>query len=138
MQNCWQILSSRELSCLWKGIAHRNGRDITATPVATASCTNKGGNSGKQSSARGRGKGKEVTGGRSAPQPSSNGSNGGSSTQCHHLSAAAPEARLARYGMARSDAILHLLQQLATIPECFEMARATGLTLNQVLVRGID
>ena len=52
-----------------------------------------------------------------------------------HLStAAAAEAdamRLARYALRRCDAIVSLLQRLATVPEMIEMARATGLTLGQ-------
>ncbi|KAF5833190.1 DNA polymerase family B-domain-containing protein [Dunaliella salina] len=48
------------------------------------------------------------------------------------LLASAPVVRLARYSMARTEMVLLLLQQLATIPECFEMARVTGLSLNQV------
>jgi len=40
--------------------------------------------------------------------------------------------RLARYSNQRCRMIHALLDQLATIPEGFEMARATGLTINQV------
>jgi hypothetical protein len=42
--------------------------------------------------------------------------------------------RLARYGLARCGAVLGLMQRLASVPESFEMARATGLTLDQVRV----
>jgi hypothetical protein len=40
--------------------------------------------------------------------------------------------RLARYSLARCGAVAALMTRLASIPEMFEMARATGLTLNQV------
>lgn len=40
--------------------------------------------------------------------------------------------RLARYSLARCGAVLGLMQRLASVPESFEMARATGLTLDQV------
>ncbi len=40
--------------------------------------------------------------------------------------------RLMRYGLARCDAVGALLLRLAGVPETFEMARATGLTLTQV------
>lgn len=40
--------------------------------------------------------------------------------------------RLARYSLARCGAVLGLMNRLASVPESFEMARATGLTLNQV------
>ena len=40
--------------------------------------------------------------------------------------------RLASYSLRRVSAIRSLLYRLATIPECIEMARATGLTLQQV------
>lgn len=40
--------------------------------------------------------------------------------------------RLARYSLARCRAVLGLMQRLASVPESFEMARATGLTLDQV------
>lgn len=35
--------------------------------------------------------------------------------------------------MRRLSVVLSLLDRLATMPECFEMARATGLTLEQVM-----
>ena len=41
--------------------------------------------------------------------------------------------RLARYSMRRVAAVQALLSRLAVIPEAIEMARATGLTLGQVL-----
>ena len=41
--------------------------------------------------------------------------------------------RLARYAMARATLLRHLLQRLATVPETVELARATGLTLPQIL-----
>ncbi|KAF6253905.1 hypothetical protein COO60DRAFT_1642829 [Scenedesmus sp. NREL 46B-D3] len=41
--------------------------------------------------------------------------------------------RLARYSLGRCGAVAELLGRLATVPEVFEMARATGLTLEQVL-----
>jgi hypothetical protein len=40
--------------------------------------------------------------------------------------------RLARYSLGRCGAVLGLMNRLASVPESFEMARATGLTLNQV------
>lgn len=40
--------------------------------------------------------------------------------------------RLARYSLARCGAVLGLMNRLASVPESFEMARATGLTLDQV------
>lgn len=40
--------------------------------------------------------------------------------------------RLARYSLARCGAVLGLMHRLASVPESFEMARATGLTLDQV------
>lgn len=39
--------------------------------------------------------------------------------------------RLVAYALARVDAVLGLMERLATLPEAFEMARVTGLTLNQ-------
>jgi len=41
--------------------------------------------------------------------------------------------RLARYAMARGKLLQQLLQRLATVPETVELARATGLTLPQIL-----
>lgn len=41
--------------------------------------------------------------------------------------------RLARYTLRRTAAVHALLNQLATIPEAIEMARATGLTIGQVM-----
>ncbi|KAI3433870.1 hypothetical protein D9Q98_003673 [Chlorella vulgaris] len=41
--------------------------------------------------------------------------------------------RVARYALRRCDAVGSLLQRLATVPEMFEMARATGLTLGQAV-----
>jgi DNA polymerase delta subunit 1 len=41
--------------------------------------------------------------------------------------------RLARYTLRRTAAVHALLGQLATIPEAIEMARATGLTIGQVM-----
>eukprot|EP00879_Flechtneria_rotunda_P007699 GHRR01008072.1.p1 GENE.GHRR01008072.1~~GHRR01008072.1.p1 ORF type:complete len:781 (+),score=286.21 GHRR01008072.1:379-2721(+) len=41
--------------------------------------------------------------------------------------------RLARYGLGRCAAVAALMSRLASVPETFEMARATGLALNQVL-----
>ncbi|WIA33365.1 hypothetical protein OEZ86_006502 [Tetradesmus obliquus] len=41
--------------------------------------------------------------------------------------------RLARYSLGRCGAVADLMARLATVPEVFEMARATGLTLEQVL-----
>lgn len=40
--------------------------------------------------------------------------------------------RLARYSLRRCAAVSALMERLASVPESFEMARATGLTLNQV------
>jgi DNA polymerase delta subunit 1 len=40
--------------------------------------------------------------------------------------------RLARYSLGRCAAVADLMGRLATVPEVFEMARATGLTLEQV------
>lgn len=40
--------------------------------------------------------------------------------------------RLARYSLRRCAAVSALMERLASVPETFEMARATGLTLNQV------
>jgi hypothetical protein len=40
--------------------------------------------------------------------------------------------RLARYSLGRCAAVTDLMARLATVPEVFEMARATGLTLEQV------
>jgi DNA polymerase delta subunit 1 len=40
--------------------------------------------------------------------------------------------RLARYSLGRCAAVADLMWRLATVPEVFEMARATGLTLEQV------
>jgi len=42
--------------------------------------------------------------------------------------------RLARYSLSRCGAVLGLMLRLASVPESFEMARATGLTLDQVCV----
>ncbi|KAK9810365.1 hypothetical protein WJX72_009511 [[Myrmecia] bisecta] len=47
--------------------------------------------------------------------------------------AASHTLRLARYSMARAQAVVKLLWRLATVPETIELARATGLTLGQVL-----
>jgi DNA polymerase delta subunit 1 len=44
----------------------------------------------------------------------------------------AAAARLARYAQRRVQLVGHLLARLATLPEAFEMARVTGLTINQV------
>lgn len=58
--------------------------------------------------------------------------------QLHHqrlvpgTAAMADALRVARYALRRCDAVGSLLQRLATVPEMFEMARATGLTLGQV------
>lgn len=41
--------------------------------------------------------------------------------------------RLARYGMARAEIVMLLLQRLATIPETIELARTTGITCPQAL-----
>lgn len=41
--------------------------------------------------------------------------------------------RLARHAMARGKLLQQLLQRLATVPETVELARATGLTLPQIL-----
>ncbi|KAK9805765.1 hypothetical protein WJX73_007272 [Symbiochloris irregularis] len=41
--------------------------------------------------------------------------------------------RLARYTLARGDAVCSLVRRLATIPETLELGRATGLTCNQVM-----
>jgi DNA polymerase delta subunit 1 len=40
--------------------------------------------------------------------------------------------RLARYSLGRCAAVADFMARLATVPEVFEMARATGLTLEQV------
>ena len=48
-------------------------------------------------------------------------------------SAGAKCMRLARYAMARGTLLRRLLQRLATVPETVELARATGLTLPQIL-----
>lgn len=40
--------------------------------------------------------------------------------------------RLARYSLSRCAAVQGLMVRLASVPESFEMARATGLTLDQV------
>jgi hypothetical protein len=61
--------------------------------------------------------------------------------QLHHqrlvpgTAAMADALRVARYALRRCDAVGSLLQRLATVPEMFEMARATGLTLGQVGAR---
>ncbi|KAL4859641.1 DNA polymerase delta catalytic subunit [Chlorella vulgaris] len=47
--------------------------------------------------------------------------------------AMADALRVARYALRRCDAVGSLLQRLATVPEMFEMARATGLTLGQAV-----
>lgn len=59
---------------------------------------------------------------------------------CHAVRCAG--VRLATYSLARVDSVRALMARLATLPEAFEMARVTGLTLGQVgsafgaLVRG--
>ncbi|KAL3139857.1 hypothetical protein ABBQ38_004153 [Trebouxia sp. C0009 RCD-2024] len=47
--------------------------------------------------------------------------------------ASADALRLARHAMARGKLLRQLLQRLATVPETVELARATGLTLPQIL-----
>ena len=47
--------------------------------------------------------------------------------------AGADALRLARHAMARGHLLQQLLQRLATVPETVELARATGLTLPQIL-----
>ena len=47
--------------------------------------------------------------------------------------ASADALRLARHAMARGKLLQQLLQRLATVPETVELARATGLTLPQIL-----
>ena len=47
--------------------------------------------------------------------------------------AGAHALRMARYAMARGKLLQQLLQRLATVPETVELARATGLTLPQIL-----
>ncbi|KAL6749924.1 DNA polymerase family B-domain-containing protein [Haematococcus lacustris] len=44
----------------------------------------------------------------------------------------AAAARLARYCLRRTGAIRELMETLATIPEAFEMARVTGLSISEV------
>lgn len=56
-----------------------------------------------------------------------------SSSSTSSLAIIAPEARLARYSLTHTQVVLQLLEQLATIPEAFELARATGLTINQAV-----
>jgi hypothetical protein len=48
-------------------------------------------------------------------------------------SSRAAALRLARYARRRVAAVSSLAERLATLPECFEMARATGLTCGQVM-----
>jgi DNA polymerase delta subunit 1 len=50
----------------------------------------------------------------------------------HHMPAVRAALRLARYSQTRCGAVLALMSRLASVPENFEMARATGLTLDQV------
>lgn len=50
----------------------------------------------------------------------------------HLVPAVRAALRLARYSLARCGAVLGLMDRLASVPESFEMARATGLTLDQV------
>ena len=50
--------------------------------------------------------------------------------------AAADAARVARYALRRCDAVGSLLHRLATLQEMVELARATGLTLQQVGAKG--
>jgi DNA polymerase delta subunit 1 len=40
--------------------------------------------------------------------------------------------RLARYGVRRLEVVRQLMNLLATVPETFEAARVTGLTIPQV------
>ncbi|GIL72478.1 hypothetical protein Vretifemale_2820 [Volvox reticuliferus] len=47
--------------------------------------------------------------------------------------AAAAAARIASYVVRRVDVIVRLTSRLATLPEAFEMARVTGLTIPQVM-----
>jgi DNA polymerase delta subunit 1 len=49
----------------------------------------------------------------------------------------AAAARLARYALRRVQLVRQLLERLATLPEAFEMARVTGLTINQVRGQGL-
>ncbi|KAL0056285.1 hypothetical protein WJX82_009537 [Trebouxia sp. C0006] len=60
--------------------------------------------------------------GLATPMPKGNSSKAGSNA-----------LRLARYAMARGKLLQQLLQRLATVPETVELARATGLTLPQIL-----
>jgi hypothetical protein len=55
----------------------------------------------------------------------------GSSVQESQVPAVRAALRLARYSLARCGAVLGLMHRLASVPESFEMARATGLTLDQ-------
>lgn len=50
----------------------------------------------------------------------------------HLVPAVRAALRLVRYSLARCGAVLGLMDRLASVPESFEMARATGLTLDQV------
>ncbi|GIL43515.1 hypothetical protein Vafri_1224, partial [Volvox africanus] len=47
--------------------------------------------------------------------------------------AATAAARIASYILRRVDVVVRLTSQLATLPEAFEMARVTGLTIPQVM-----
>jgi hypothetical protein len=46
--------------------------------------------------------------------------------------AEAAAVRLARYGVRRLEVVRQLMGLLATVPETFEAARVTGLTVPQV------
>ena len=50
-----------------------------------------------------------------------------------YVTAGARCLRLARYSLARCAALRALLQRLATIRETVELARATGLALNNIM-----
>lgn len=72
---------------------------------------------------------------------SSSGSGGSSSSALAgeegsaQQAAAAAALRLAQYSLRRVAAVASLVERLATIPETYEISRATGLTIDQV---GVD
>lgn len=145
-----QILSPRELACLWKGAGLGHSRACLKEPASQGSRLSRSSSSvgvsgsssewpGSSSSSRKgesggpQGRLTHTQGQEGVPCQGVARSEGSSSTNPHlQPSLTGAGARLARYCLARTRSIFMLLQQLATVPECFEMARATGLTLNQV------
>jgi hypothetical protein len=118
---CLQVMPSHVVAALQQQLAAAPpaaGADSLATPPAKRRHAGDGAVAGAGAAAAATAAAADPAGSYYVPQ--------------QQLPAVRAALRLARYSLARCDVVLRLMSRLATVPESFEMARATGLTLDQV------